>query len=60
MEGELLKVQDELKKLTKTRYTLQELLDTPLPEGVDPLKLESYLSDEEFEVIHGCFTYLSD
>ncbi|KAH3747622.1 hypothetical protein DPMN_182050 [Dreissena polymorpha] len=51
MEGELLKVQDELKKLTKTRYTLQELLDTPLPEGVDPLKLESYLSDEEFEQV---------
>ncbi|KAL4217138.1 hypothetical protein ACF0H5_023592 [Mactra antiquata] len=48
-EGELIPVQDLLKKLTKTRYTFLELLETPLPEGVDPLKLESYLSDAEFE-----------
>ncbi|XP_053386334.1 uncharacterized protein LOC123538762 isoform X4 [Mercenaria mercenaria] len=50
-EGELVPVQDLLKKLTKTRYTFAELLETPLPEGVDPLKLESYLSDEEFEAV---------
>ncbi|XP_052813191.1 uncharacterized protein LOC128240559 isoform X3 [Mya arenaria] len=50
-EGELILVANELKKITKTRYTFQELLETPLPEGVDPLKLESYLSDEEFESV---------
>ena len=60
-EGELMPVQDLLKKLTKTRYTFHELLEVPLPEGVDPLKLESYLSDIEFEVNDACIfqTYFS-
>ncbi|XP_033114401.1 supervillin-like isoform X2 [Anneissia japonica] len=44
-------VKDILEKLNKTRYTLAELKERPLPEGVDPLKLEVYLSDEEFEEI---------
>ncbi|XP_071943115.1 uncharacterized protein [Antedon mediterranea] len=44
-------VKDVLEKLTKSRYTLAELKERPLPEGVDPLKLEVYLSDEEFEEI---------
>ena len=39
-----------LKKLTCTQYTFAELQVRPLPEGVDPLKIESYLVDSEFEV----------
>ena len=39
-----------LKKLTCTQYTFAELQVRPLPEGVDPLKIESYLVDSEFQV----------
>uniref|UniRef100_A0A5F8AHG1 Uncharacterized protein n=1 Tax=Macaca mulatta TaxID=9544 RepID=A0A5F8AHG1_MACMU len=43
-------VEDVLAKLCKTIYLLADLLARPLPEGVDPLKLEIYLTDEDFEV----------
>lgn len=36
--------------LLRDRYSLAELRARPLPEGVDPLKIEMYLSDEEFQV----------
>ena len=49
-EGYCERVEDVYIKLTQTRYTLEELQERPLPDGVDPLKLESYLADEEFEV----------
>ena len=49
--GEMISVEDLLHRLTKTKYTWQELQEHPLPEGVDPLKMEAYLVDEEFEVI---------
>ncbi|XP_073085107.1 supervillin isoform X14 [Manis javanica] len=42
-------VEDVLAKLCKTVYPLAELFARPLPEGVDPLKLEIYLTDEDFE-----------
>ncbi|XP_036892950.1 supervillin isoform X5 [Sturnira hondurensis] len=42
-------VEDVLTKLCKTIYPLADLLARPLPEGVDPLKLEIYLTDEDFE-----------
>ncbi|XP_069315078.1 supervillin isoform X2 [Eulemur rufifrons] len=42
-------VEDVLAKLCKTTYPLADLLARPLPEGVDPLKLELYLTDEDFE-----------
>nr|XP_028709379.1 supervillin-like [Macaca mulatta] len=42
-------VEDVLAKLCKTIYLLADLLARPLPEGVDPLKLEIYLTDEDFE-----------
>ncbi|KAG2460902.1 SVIL protein, partial [Polypterus senegalus] len=42
-------VQDALARLCKTQYSMEELLARPLPEGVDPLKLEVYLSDEDFQ-----------
>lgn len=41
---------DELQKLSRDRYTLKELQARPLPEGVDPKRLETYLGDEEFNV----------
>ena len=36
--------------LRRDRYTLAELLIRPLPEGVDPSKMEIYLAAEEFKV----------
>lgn len=42
-------VRDELKLLSRTTYPKEELLNRPLPEGVDPRHLEAYLSAEEFE-----------
>ncbi|KAM6215767.1 supervillin [Rhynchocyon petersi] len=42
-------VEDVLAKLCKTIYPLADLLARPLPEGVDPLKLEIYLTDDDFE-----------
>lgn len=47
-DEDLVSVEDELNRLSLVRYTFKELLERPLPEDVDPLKLESYLSDEEF------------
>lgn len=44
-------VQDALAQLTKTQYPLEDLLRTPLPQGVDPLHLEVYLSDKDFQTI---------
>ncbi|XP_066498667.1 supervillin isoform X2 [Hoplias malabaricus] len=46
-------VQDALAVLTRTQFTVQELLKRPLPEGVDPLHLETYLSDHDFQVVLG-------
>ena len=43
-------VADLLSRLLRTHYTFEELQERPLPEGVDPLKLESYLENTEFEV----------
>lgn len=43
-------VQDALAQLMKTQYPLEELLRSPLPEGVDPQRLEVYLSDQDFQV----------
>ncbi|KAM8845237.1 supervillin-like isoform 3-T3 [Spinachia spinachia] len=49
--GKLTLVQDALAQLTKTQYALEELLLSPLPEGVDPQRLEVYLSDQDFQTI---------
>ncbi|XP_036445253.1 supervillin isoform X4 [Colossoma macropomum] len=46
-------VRDALALLTGTQFTVQELLKRPLPEGVDPLHLETYLSDHDFQVVLG-------
>ncbi|XP_036408959.1 supervillin-like isoform X1 [Megalops cyprinoides] len=44
-------VQDALAKLSRTQYSVDELLSKPLPEGVDALRLEIYLSDPDFQRI---------
>ncbi|XP_041102929.1 supervillin-like isoform X3 [Polyodon spathula] len=49
--SQIILVEDVLARLCKTVYPLDELLARPLPEGVDPLKLELYLSDDDFEEI---------
>ncbi|XP_072549807.1 supervillin [Salminus brasiliensis] len=46
-------VRDALALLTGTQYTVQDLLKRPLPEGVDPLHLETYLSDHDFQAFLG-------
>ncbi|XP_067870439.1 supervillin a isoform X1 [Heterodontus francisci] len=47
--NKIILVEDVLHKLCKTQYPLSELQARPLPEGVDPLKLEIYLTDEDFQ-----------
>ncbi|XP_076855694.1 supervillin a isoform X4 [Brachyhypopomus gauderio] len=46
---QIILVEDVLARLCKTTYPLSDLMARPLPEGVDPLRLETYLSDEDFE-----------
>ena len=48
--GEILAVDEVLARLTRTTYTRSELQQDPLPEGVDPTRLESYLNDKDFQV----------
>ena len=43
-------VKDILAKLTQATFSMEELSKRPLPEGVDPMKLETYLSNQEFKV----------
>lgn len=42
-------VKEVLSKLSKQQYSIEELTRKPLPEGVDPLRLEDYLSDQDFK-----------
>ncbi|XP_030612043.1 supervillin a isoform X2 [Archocentrus centrarchus] len=46
---QIILVEDVLARLCKTTYPLADLLARPLPEGVDPLRLEVYLNDEDFQ-----------
>ncbi|XP_048366505.1 supervillin isoform X3 [Sphaerodactylus townsendi] len=48
--SQIILVEDVLSKLCQKLYPLADILARPLPEGVDPLKLEIYLSDEDFEI----------
>uniref|UniRef100_A0A8C9YEV3 Supervillin a n=1 Tax=Sander lucioperca TaxID=283035 RepID=A0A8C9YEV3_SANLU len=47
--NQIILVEDVLARLCKTAYPLADVLARPLPEGVDPLRLEVYLSNEDFE-----------
>ncbi|MEQ2203185.1 hypothetical protein XENOCAPTIV_026145, partial [Xenoophorus captivus] len=52
-------VEDVLARLCQNTYPLAQLQARPLPEGVDPLRLEIYLSDTDFEVCQRTKTRLS-
>ncbi len=43
-------MKEALSKLSKLQYSIKELTQKPPPEGVDPLRLEDYLSDQDFKV----------
>ncbi|XP_014047322.2 supervillin isoform X13 [Salmo salar] len=47
--NQIILVEDVLARLCQNTYPLAELLARPLPGGVDPLSLEIYLSDQDFE-----------
>uniref|UniRef100_A0A673YSL9 Supervillin a n=1 Tax=Salmo trutta TaxID=8032 RepID=A0A673YSL9_SALTR len=47
--NQIILVEDVLERLCKTTYPLADLLARPLPEGVDPLRLEIYLDNDDFE-----------
>lgn len=46
---EELTIKVALEKLSRRVYPFDVLKERPLPEGVDPTRLERYLSPEEFE-----------
>ena len=50
-------MEEILAELTRTTYPLSTLMERPLPDGVDPVRLETYLSDTEFRVSSGTQTY---
>ena len=43
-------MESELVRLTQSTYPPAQLLQRPLPEGVDPTHLELYLSQQHFRV----------
>ncbi|XP_071394136.1 supervillin [Centroberyx affinis] len=47
--NQIILVEDVLARLCQNTFPLAQLLARPLPEGVDPLRLEIYLSDHDFE-----------
>ncbi|MEQ2189688.1 hypothetical protein GOODEAATRI_027837, partial [Goodea atripinnis] len=49
-KNKVILVKDALSKLSKQQFSIEELTKKPLPEGVDPLRLEDYLSDQDFKV----------
>ena len=44
--------------LSRSEYTWEELQQRPLPPGVDPARIESYLSAEAFQVWPSLLRYL--
>ncbi|XP_026062928.1 supervillin-like isoform X2 [Carassius auratus] len=47
--NQIILVEDVLAQLCQSTYPLATLQTRPLPHGVDPLRLEMYLTDEDFE-----------
>uniref|UniRef100_A0A4W4EVA2 HP domain-containing protein n=1 Tax=Electrophorus electricus TaxID=8005 RepID=A0A4W4EVA2_ELEEL len=47
--NQIILVEEVLARLCQSTYPLEALQGRPLPQGVDPLRLEVYLSDEDFE-----------
>ncbi|XP_027885441.1 supervillin [Xiphophorus couchianus] len=50
-KSKVILVKEALSKLSKQQYSIEELSSKPLPEGVDPLRLEDYLSDQDFKTL---------
>ncbi|XP_047232858.1 supervillin isoform X3 [Girardinichthys multiradiatus] len=50
-KNKVILVKDALSKLSKQQFSIEELTKKPLPEGVDPLRLEDYLSDQDFKTL---------
>ncbi|XP_035025689.2 supervillin isoform X10 [Hippoglossus stenolepis] len=46
---QIILVEDVLARLSQNTFPLDQLQARPLPEGVDPLRLELYLSDQDFQ-----------
>jgi len=56
----VLKVEEELARLTHSTYPVAQLLQRPLPDGVDPTRLELYVDPQHFQVNtsnHGTHSY---
>lgn len=56
----MLKVEEELARLTHSTYPVAQLLQRPLPDGVDPTRLELYVDPQHFQVntsSHGTHSY---
>ncbi|KYN01110.1 Supervillin [Cyphomyrmex costatus] len=51
--GEVLTAENELARLTQSTYPPAQLLQRPLPDGVDPTCLELYLSQQHFQELLG-------
>ncbi|XP_060901389.1 supervillin-like isoform X6 [Labrus mixtus] len=47
--NQIILVEDVLARLCQNTFPLDQLRARPLPDGVDPLRLEIYLSDQDFE-----------
>lgn len=45
----MIPLENELAQLSRSTYPLAELLQRPLPEGVDPTHIEKYLSPDDFQ-----------
>lgn len=50
-KNKVMLVKEALAQLSKQQYSIEELTRKPLPEGVDPLRLEDYLSDQDFKTL---------
>lgn len=48
-KNKVMLVKEALSKLSRQQYSIEELTRKPPPEGVDPLRLEDYLSDQDFK-----------
>ncbi|XP_054285862.1 supervillin isoform X2 [Macrosteles quadrilineatus] len=51
--GELVPVEAELERLTQSTFPPSQLLQRPLPDGVDPTRLEDYLAPQHFQEVLG-------
>ena len=48
----MVSVEEKMSELASVCYSLDVLRKRPLPPDVDPLRIEDYVKDEDFEVTH--------